>query len=685
MDTRSVGSADRSAISRRSFIGHTSAGVVALSALPFSLKEAGGATPVSASRGTPQTRNRHYASNREPLVSNPYVPLPLGSVTPAGWLRLQLEGWANGMTGHLDEIWPDVGPDNGWLGGDGDIWERGPYWLDGLVPLAWTLKNDRLIEKASRWIAATLGSRRPDGFFGPETDRPQRGGRRPAPAADWWPRMVMLKVLQNYHEATDDGRVLDLMTDYFRFQQRELPARPLGHYTFWGQRRGGENLASIYWLYNRTGDTFLLGLARLVFDQTEDWTKRFTTDHGIWHVVNTAMGIKQPAVWYQQAGDPRYLDAVEDGIRYLMTHHGQVEGIWSGDELLHGTDPTQGVETCAVVEYMFSLESLLPITGSVRHADRLERVAYNALPAALSPRFVGRHYYQTPNQIACTREYHNFSTRHGDDNLVGLENGYGCCTANLHQGWPKFVAHLWMATPDDGLAALIYAPCEVRARVADGTEVSFLEQTEYPFEDTVRFTYRGPSGIAFALHLRIPAWAEDALLRVNGQRLPQAAPGTVVNADRTWNDGDRVELQLPMTIRVSRWHERSAAVERGPLVFALRRHEIWTPVKGTESYADYEISTDDPWNYGLVNEDLENPEEAYGIQRRELAGQPWSLEGAPLDIVARARRIPEWQRYGGITGPLPWSPISSREPEEEVTLIPYGCTKIRISEFPVAV
>ncbi len=355
-------------------------------------------------RQTGSVRNQHYPSNRAPLVPSVYVPLPLGSVKPSGWLRGQLEGWASGMTGQLDEVWPDVGRDNGWLGGDGDVWERGPYWLDGLVPLAWTLQDHRLIEKAQRWIDATLDSTRPDGFFGPGGDHVQRGSTRAVPGEDWWPRMVMLKVLQQYHEATSDGRVLELMTNYFRLQHRELPAKPLDHYTFWGQRRGGENLASIHWLYNRTGEESLLDLGELVFQQTEDWARRFTTDQGIWHVVNTAMGIKQPGIWYQQSGEEHYLEAIEQGLHYLMTSHGQVEGIWSGDEMLHGTDPTQGVETCAVVEYMFSLESLLPITGSVRHADRLERVAYNALPAALSPRFVGRHYYQCPNQIACWRQ-----------------------------------------------------------------------------------------------------------------------------------------------------------------------------------------------------------------------------------------------------------------------------------------
>jgi hypothetical protein len=323
-----------------------------------------------------------------------------------------------------------------------------------------------------------------------------------------------------------------------------------------------------------------------------------------------------------------------------------------------------------------------PEAGSI---VRLERVAYNALPAALSPHFAGRHYYQLPNQIACTKDYHNFSTRHDDDALIGLETGYGCCTANLHQGWPKFVAHLWMATPDDGLAALVYGPCEVTAVVADGEEVRFEEDTAYPFEEDVRFIYHGASNIAFPLHLRIPSWCDVAALRVNDRVIDQPEAGSIVRLERRWENGDRVTLHLPMKTRASRWHERSATLERGPLVFALRRNERWTAVKGRQPYVDYVIRTDEPWNYGLLREDLEEPGEGYEVRRLPMEDQPWSAQNAPLELTGWARRVPEWERYGGITGPLPWSPVPSRMPDEEVTLVPYGCTEIRICEFPVVV
>jgi len=685
------GNVGRRGLTRRTFVGRAAAGAVAASAFslapPRLAASRGPAGPPSGGSG----RNSHYPSNRQPLVPSAYVPLPLGSVRPAGWLDVQLRGWAEGMTGRLDEVWPDVGPDNGWLGGPGDIWERGPYWVDGLLPLAYVLQDQRLIDKANVWVEAAIASRKPSGYFGPSGERPQPRSTRSVPGEDWWPHMIVLKILQNHHEATGDERVIELMRDYFRFQLRELPSKPLGYYTWWGKQRGGENLASVHWLYNRTGDAFLLDLGEILHEQTERWATRPLEDPGRWHGVNTAMGIKQPGVRYARTGAPEDWAAVDRLIGWLMANHGQPQGIWSCDEELHGTDPRQGVETCTVVEYMFSLESLLAIGGDLRHAEILERVAYNALPAALSPEFGGRHYYQRPNQVACTLGRRSFTVRHEDDTLIGLVTGYGCCTANLHQGWPKFVQHMWFATPDDGLAALVYGPCEVTARVGDGTEITLVEQTDYPFDETVRITYHGPSGTRFPLHLHVPSWTDGPTVRVPGESLAIPSPGGTHRIERAWSDGDRIELVLPMSVRSSRWHENSVALELGPLLLALPGQEEWSQVGGGEPFGSWEIRTADPWNYGIRADDIEAPEEGFRVVRGGVPEQPWASNsapgklpaGPPVRVECVGRRVDEWQPYGVDTGPMPWSPIRSGHADEPLVLVPYGSAKMRISSFPV--
>lgn len=90
------------------------------------------------------------------------------------------------MTEHLEEVWDDVGPSNSWLGGNGDDWERGPYYWDGLISLAYILEDKNLVEKSKKWIEWTLNSQRSDGFFGPTINK------------DWWPRMIIEVITQYY-------------------------------------------------------------------------------------------------------------------------------------------------------------------------------------------------------------------------------------------------------------------------------------------------------------------------------------------------------------------------------------------------------------------------------------------------------------------------------------------------------
>ena len=145
----------------------------------------------------------HYLQNRAPLMAKPYLELPLGAIQPNGWLKEQLVSMKNGMTGHLDEIYPEVvGERNGWLGGDGDGWERGPYWIDGLLPLAYILDDEVLKAKVQPWIEWTLNNQEESGYLGPipfETEPEHEAGLQRGQRKDWWPKMVMLKILQQHY------------------------------------------------------------------------------------------------------------------------------------------------------------------------------------------------------------------------------------------------------------------------------------------------------------------------------------------------------------------------------------------------------------------------------------------------------------------------------------------------------
>jgi hypothetical protein len=401
-------------------------------------------------------------------------------------------------------------------------------------------------------------------------------------------------------------------------------------------------------------------------------------------------------VYFQHHPEQKYADATKKAFSDLRKFMGQPQGLFGGDEALHGNNPTQGSELCSAVEMMFSLETILQISGDVQYADQLEKIAFNALPAQITDDFTARQYFQQPNQVMATRHFRNFDVNHdGTDVCFGLLTGYPCCTSNMHQGWPKFTHNLFYATPDGGIAALVYAPSRVKARVGDGTEVEIREETDYPFRDKIGFAVRfsGRDKLSFPFHLRIPLWCKNPELTINGQAHVPEVRNNIMIISREWKDNDKVELRLPMKIEMTAWHENAKAIERGPLVYALKIGESWEKVINTRDPERYgkefwEVRPTTPWNFGLLSSQVKNGDNQIVITENPVTSFPWNLENAPVELITKGIRIPSWQLYNEMSGPLPWSEMYKMElgehpVEEEITLIPYGCTTLRITEFPV--
>lgn len=634
--------------------------------------------------------------NRAPLSESPYAELPLGAIRPAGWLQEQLRRQANGLTGHLDEVYPQVmGPSNAWLGGDGDAWERGPYWIDGLLPLAYILQDKALMDKANRWVEAILASQQADGYLGPAVDHPFVYGLQRGQTHDWWPKMVALKILKQYYMATADERVLGCLQRYFAYQAAQLDKTPLDHWTDWGRWRGADNLEVVYWLYNFTGDAALLGLGELLHAQTTDWTALFLdggifSEQGSVHCVNLGQGFKAPAVWWQYSHNGQDLAALDRAVETIRHTVGLPTGLWAGDEQLHFGHPTRGSELCTAVEMMFSLEEILRITGDVRWADYLERVAFNALPTQVNDNYTGKQYYQQVNQVSATRSWRPFSTPHdGTDVLFGTLNGYPCCLSNMHQGWPKFTQNLWYATPDEGLAALVYAPCKVMAQ-AGGVEVCIKEQTAYPFRERVHFavdfTGKKVKQARFPLRFRVPAWCAGASVTVNGEAVSAPIDKGVICLERTWKRGDVVDLHFPMEVQTEEWYDHAWSVVRGPLVYALRMEEkwAWKPFYGADRYygdGAWEVTSSTPWNYCLMRDSFRADD--CEVEERALADYPWTAEQAPLILRVPARTLPHWTHIDSVAY---WTEDGcDMGAALMLPLIPYGCTTLRIAAFPTRI
>jgi hypothetical protein len=643
------------------------------------------ASPNSSSASSREHRNV-VLKNQAPLAPNAFYQLPLGSVRPSGWLRRQLEIQATGLGGHLDETWADVGPNSGWLGGTGESWERGPYFLDGLIPLAYLLNDDRLKAKAQRYIDWTLTHQAANGMIGPPANN------------DWWPRMVMLKALAQYEEATGDPRVIPLMSRYFAHQLEALPSRPLQD---WGKFRWQDNALVVIWLYNRTGEPKLIELARLLHRQGFDWQADFAdfkhterispemirlnenqglSDYALaTHGVNNGQALKAAPVWSVISGSDPDRKGFQQMLAALDKYHGLPNGMFSCDEHFAGRNPSQGSELCTVVETMFSLEQSLAILGHASIGDRLEQLAFNALPGTFTDDMWAHQYNQQPNQVEVSLHRKPWTTDGPESNLYGLDPNFGCCAANFHQGWPKFASSLWMASHDDGLAAVAFSPCEVNT-VVKGVPVHLVEETDYPFRSEIRITVNPASAIAFPMRVRVPAWAHNPVIQVNGQTQAVPAGSGFVMLDRTWTAGDVIDIKLPMSPRLVRGYQNSVSVHRGPLLFSYPIGEDWVKLRTRGMTSDWQVFPTTQWNYalGVTDENVS----ALSVEERPVGGSAFALSEAPVKLQVSARKVTEWRAIDGVADPVPQSPVATHEVNEILSLVPYAAAKLRITSFP---
>ena len=623
-----------------------------------------------------------YMFNRAPLEPTLLARLPIGSITPRGWLRRQLELQAQGMHGRLAEISPFLKWEgNGWVDPKGRSgWEELPYWLKGYGDLGYVLKDERIIGDARRWLDAILSAQQADGWFGPNALRTSFGGK-----PDMWPHMPVLNALQSYYEFSADERVLKFMLNYARWQNTLAPESFGAGY--WPRMRFGDNLETVYWLYNRTGEPWLLDLARKIHQNMADWT----TDLPNWHNLNIAQCFREPAEYWMQARQPRFLEAVERNYQKLMGLYGQFPGGgFAGDENCRPGygDPRQGFETCGIVEFIHSFQMLTRISGNPLWLDRCEEIAFNSLPASLTPDLKALHYLTGPNMIQLDRKNKAPGVQNGGTMLSYSPTAvYRCCQHNHGMGWPYYAEELWLATADGGLCASLYAASEVTAKVGQRSEVRIVEETDYPFSDAITLRLALAKPAQFPLYFRVPRWSGQPTVKLNDQDLTvKAEPLSYMVVDRTWQDGDRLVLRLPMQIAVRKWpkNKDAVSVDYGPLTFSLKIGEKWSRYGGNPKWPESEVFPTTPWNYGLVL-DRQEPARSFEVVRKPgpVAAQPFTPEDAPIELHVKARKIPAWQADRlGLVGLLQPSPAKSDEPEETVTLIPMGAARLRIASLP---
>jgi hypothetical protein len=641
---------------------------------------------LSSSNDTP---NGHYYPNRPPLQPVPFQKLPPGAVKPSGWLLELLTLQVNGLNGKLWAISDYLVYENcGWVDQNKSAWEELPYWLRGFTDLGLVTGDETTLTLARRWIDGILSNQQADGWFGPNALRTSLEG-----GPDLWPSMPLLHALRSFYEYTNDNRVIPFLLKYFQFvNQQPAAVFPRG----WSDTRWADNIDTIIWLYNRTTETdWLLDLINKIHTNSANWLPGLPTGHN----VNIAQGFREPALYSLVANppNPSLLQAAYNDYQIVMNQFGQFPGGgFSGDENLRTGygDPRQGIETCGIVEFMHSFEILTRITGDGIWADRCETLAYNTLPAAFDP-FVARgtHYITCANCIQLDDQAKSQGQFSNNWAMLSYKSGvhqYRCCTHNHGMGWPYYAEESWLATYDGGLCASLYVSSEVTALVGPnaGTQVTITEETDYPFDENVKFTFQLQTSTQFKLYLRVPSWCEKApTLSVNGKVIfNEKTPndGSYVILDRLWVNGDVLSYTIPLTVTTKTWtaNKNAVSIYYGPVAFSLDINEQYNRIGGTDDWPEYEVIPKSNWNYGLILTSI-NERSIKRRKKRNGVGNPFTKDNAPIKFEVRGRLIPQWVAdTQNVVGLLPQSPVQSQQPEETLTLIPMGSARLRITAFP---
>lgn len=646
-----------------------------------------------------------------------FAKIPLGGITPQGFMGRLLRVQAEGLSGNIRNIWHDLSDNSAWLGGQGEAWERGPYYLDGLIPLSILLDDDILKQDMIKWIDHIIESQQESGFFGPKWN------------LDWWPRYVVLKALAPYYHATEDERIIPFMDKFLQYFYDNIDKNPP---KFWASARALEITEAIELVHDKTGKAYLIDLCYKLKGYMYDWFGFFDElpykepmtaymNRGIFnffknigepidrllkkihrvkppkprektlkfnnlktvktismtHGVNIAMAIKYPVTYGKLTDNIDLYDLPLKGYGQLMKYHGTANGLWTSDEHLSGPDPSNGTELCTVAEMMYSLEEMLSITGNPVYADLLELMAYNTFPATFTSDMCCHQYVQQVNQIAADKRKRQFFDADSEANTYGLEPNFGCCAANMHQGFPKFAANSCYAAKD-GLAFLVYMPCTVNTVIGGiDKRIVISEITDYPFKDSIRFEIKEGDAIDTCLSFRIPANTQGEIY-YNGKSEGIFKQG-IVKLKKVYNKGDVIEINLDAPVSIEYNSDGSISVRKGVLLFALKIKEKYINIRGKEPFNYRGFVFESDWNYAPILKD--GKLEIIETIINDIEKQPFDSQQPPIILRVRGVRVLNWKEKRNSAGPYPEIPEISGP--LVIELVPYGSTNIRTAQFPV--
>jgi uncharacterized protein len=649
--------------------------------------------------------------------------LPITAIRPRGWIREYLIKQRNGLTGHLDDMGYPFNS-NAWakekldtIRPNAELWypfEQNAYWVDGMIRCGYLLQDSFLINKAMMRIRYVLDHAAADGYLGPEFMRNSKQGDR-------WTHAVFFRALQAYFSASKDQHIPEALSRHYLNED----------FPFTGIRES-VNLEAMAWAYGATGDTALLHFAEKVYRNSDKANKGSSTtpesfisdapsyEHGVTYNERAKLG----AILFLYTGDESYLQPSIAAYQKIDKYHMMVDGVNISSEQLRKMSSMELHETCDIADFTWSNGYLLMATGNASYADKIERACFNAAPAAVTEDFKALQYFSGPNQTVVTHSSsHSVYEGGGKSMQYGPMTFTECCPANVNRIMPNFAARMWLTDNSGGLVAAMYGPSEVTYNVGDKKKLVRIEEnTQYPFEGRIELLIHLTTSTFFPLTLRIPGWCKEAKIFLNNKRLlVKNTPGSFLKIERTFRNLDKIRIEFEQEIKTTTWPDNGIAIERGPLVYSLKIEEDWKidhkDTTSTKDFPAYDLNPASPWNYalGLDTADLKK---SILVHQLLYSDDPWSLRTAPLELKVLAKRVNGWELLNSDSiktekwysiqddkGTLEWKfdpkfPVkgniiqtpglpsasmiknSANEKWQEVTLIPYGCTKLRVTIFP---
>ena len=639
--------------------------------------------------------------------------IPINSIIPQGWLKKYLQQQKDGLTGNLQAAgfpFDTVGWDNFDKENDEKIidntiaennwaawvpYEQVAYWLDGMERCGELLSDKSLIAHTQKSIDYVIDTKDPDGYLGPKFLKFSNGWFR-------WPHVVFFRMLIAKYSAIKDNKVLEAICKHYLNSAEDLSSN-----------RDVINVEIMLWAYLNSGDKRLLDLAEKTY---ANYNKNCSDDNCVAsqlsHKKPYAHGVtynefsKLGAILYAATGNKNYLNPSLAAYKKIDRHFMLADGLHSSCEFMLGNDYMQSHETCDVSDYTWAIGYMLMATGDGIWADKIERCIFNAGIGSVEENFKALQYFSCPNQLILDNTSNHNLFFKGDKWMSYRPNpGTECCAGNVNRFFPNYCARMWMQKQND-IFAVLYGASKVSYNI-NGINIKISEQTDYPFDDRIKFVFKTPQKLKLRFFVRIPAWCENPQIFASGKEVKVIAKDGFALIEREYENGDEISLILPSEIKMCNYKNKGCYVEKGPLVYALgmkgERIIDTKETKCTKDFPAYNIYPDKAWNYGMCADISQ-----VGFTKNAMSDTPWNMDNAPFNITVTARKINGWelqnkrkinwisthripiklkQKVGKFTFTprLPTQKFIEKNglgKYEKIKLVPMACAKVRLTILP---